>query len=334
MAGSGDLQNANLDPIKKILNDLANSIDGSLLQTIQDVYTKVAHVVLPIVAGIIMCWVLFKAIQIVITPNGSGGISDFAKQFFKIAVIMILLSSWVYFAQYVVHPVMSVPSELISAIGGNDPNEPNTLIVAFVDNMFTQVTGTYEAISTDNGQIWGAFFAGFVAVILLVVCAFTLGAYFWTVIKNKLMLALLLILSPVFFSFLMFTSTKDYFKNWVNMIANALVTLLVLNIIVITFASMMKNLIGSQSLNGMAGAFACLVVGGLMIKFIDMSSEVASNLVSSGFALSSHLTNKSKAPGTEGDKNAAKEWFKNTPAGKTYNRISGGGLDKDINAKK
>lgn len=334
MAVTINLNNNVLEPIKTILNTLADRIDNSLLQTIQDVYSKVAHAVLPIVAGIVMCWVLFKAIQIIITPNGSGGISAFAKQFFKIAIIMILLSSWVYFAQYVVHPVISAPSEIISAIGGGAPDESNSLIVSFVDNMFTQVSTTFDNIVKDSGMIAGGFFAAIVAVILLIVCAVTLGAYYWTVIKNKLMLAILLILAPVFFSFLMFQSTKEYFKNWVNMIANSLVTLLVLNIIVITFASMMGNLLKSDSLGGLAGAFACIVVGGLMVKFIDMSSSVASQLVSSGFALGGTLTDQSKAALSEGESNTAKEWLKNSPVGRTYNRISGGGLDKDISAKK
>lgn len=273
--------------LKAKFQDLETSIDASLLQTIEDYYHKVSGVMLPIAIALISAWIIYKAIKIMFAPSSSGALNSFVKQSLKMIVIVIFAFAWEYVFKYIANPIINGVPELVGKMTGDSAN---SLVLQFISNMINNVNTNFSY--TEGME---AMFAPIlVGLVCFVVSLLVIVTYFFTVFWAKIMLALLLVITPIFFTFLMFGATRNWFMNWVNAMAHNILTLLMLNLIVGFISKLMLHLFENAKgeTNTMIMSFVVCGFGLMMYFFVKKASDIASQLVSSGFGLHSESGEK------------------------------------------
>lgn len=278
---------SSIDQAQKFFEELLNRSNDMLLEGVAKSYQNMADATWPIITAIILAWITWRGIQIMLRPNAEQSLNEFFIKALKIMTIAIFAFSWSYVYRYVADIAMNgVPEFIAKATGSNS----NTLVMSFVDNLVTSIKSSIDSFDSEN-PVSGVFAVMMITVITFVVAVAVIVSYFYILIKAKLIVAILLVLTPIFLSCLMFDSTRSYFFNWINALVAPLLTLLLLNLIVGLLGNLIYKIfqeffVGGELGQSLSGAFMGCIVGFFMFKLIQEAPQIASNLVSSGFGLS------------------------------------------------
>lgn len=291
MAGISNKENVQ-EGITKLSKDFNNyfdklnqSFDETILSGVEKGYIHVMDNTIPILGGMLFIWVVYQAIQLM---YGQADGRKIINSFFKFVVILTLLQSWNYVWEYIGDPVINGIPELVGAMAGQ---EQKTLIASFTKIVFDQIWNGLSQIG--GGGVLEVTFGLTIAMTYMVVMVFaviTIGLYFIIFLQCKLILALMIILAPIFIGCAMFETTKNFFNNWVALIFNQFLTLLLLAIAtqlvigVITKVYQDIYPVGIPSLAAAGGLMLSLIL--VLFTFAAMPF-VASSLSSSGFGITS-----------------------------------------------
>lgn len=270
--------------LKQKFLDLETSIDAGILQTVEEYYNKVANVMLPIAIALISAWIIYKALKIMFAPSSSGALDGFIQQSLKMIAIIVFAFAWEYVFKYLANPIVNGVPELVGKMTGENTD---SLILQFVTNMIANVNTSFS-LTEGAEQLIAVILVG---IICFIISLLVLVNYFFTVFWAKIMIALLLIITPIFFTFLMFESTRNWCMNWVNAMMHNVMTLLLLNLIVGFISKLMlvlmANTQGAQTGTTLIMSFVVCGFGYLMFLFVKKAGDISSQLVSSGFGLHS-----------------------------------------------
>jgi len=134
------------------------------------------------------------------------------RHFLLMALVTAFVTQWDFFALYFGNLFTDGPGRLMAMISGSaDPN-------AMLGNVLDQ--GILVANSIH--QMAGFYTLGFVIVSYSVfyMTLACVGYALYLLILSKLALAILLGLAPLFFLFLLFKATRDFFKHYVRQVFN------------------------------------------------------------------------------------------------------------------
>lgn len=267
---------------------ISEKMDSILLDSVANTYNSVAKATYPIVVGFVVLWVCYFAITLIANPRKSGSIKDFMWKFGKIIFISAIAFAWGNFYELIADPVMNGANDFIGKAAGNDAEQ---LLLDNVGKIFDFITRTNDKMTTGL-DVGAAFVVAIITALNFLAGALQLASYFFIVIESKILIAVLLIVAPIFLSFLMFDSTRSYFQNWISAILQPIITLLLMAIVM----SLMGNVInyslkavmpdGQYNVN-ITSAFLALIISIFTIAFIWKAPQIASNLVSNGFGLNS-----------------------------------------------
>ena len=262
---------------------LAKEIDSILIDSVAKTYQSVAQTILPIALGFVVLWVSYFGLMMIMRPQQAGSISDFMWKLIKIVAIMAIAFSWSNVYEFIANPFLNGSNELVAKAAGANAE---TLLLENVAKIFENIQNAIDTFSSSSGFDIGASltvalitFANFIAA------AGQIASYFYFVIDAKLTIAILLILAPVFLSFLMFESTRNYFTNWISALLHPVLTLLIMAIVMAFMGFVTQKALGDTLGVNISSAFLALIISLFTIGFIWKAPRIASNLVSNGFGL-------------------------------------------------
>lgn len=279
-----ETQNA-LGPAADFFIHLSDLLNDSLVENVAKHYQTVANALYAPVLGAVTLMFIVLGIRVWFY---SANTSDVLKVMARVVFCTALGFSWSYVYQYIANPILNGIPELIGQMFGSNSDN---LILGLVANIFNQIKQTVDSLMSDAGMNVGAvIFAGLIAIADFAAVAFMLVDYFFIVISSKLIIAMMLVLTPLFLAFFMFESTRNYFFNWVNFIMQPILTLIILNLIVVFMGSLVTTTLNHYYENGLSvnltAAFIGFLVPVFIILLMQKASSIASNLVSNGFSIS------------------------------------------------
>ena len=254
----------------KFFKSLAEKIDSILIDSLSQTYQSVAKATYPIVMGVIVLWVMYYGITLITNPSRVERVQEFLWKFGKIFVIAVIAFTWGYIYQFIVDPVMNGSNEFIAKAAGADAEQ---LLLDNVGRIFSLVTNTTNEMSTATLDVSAGLIVALISFANFIMAALQIVAYFFIVIESKILIAILLILAPIFLSFLMFDSTKNYFQNWVSAILHPIITLLIMAIVMSFMGYVTQYALTSVLRDGtyevsISNAFLALIVSLFTIMFI------------------------------------------------------------------
>ena len=215
-------------------------------------------------------------------------ITDAAKRFLKVFVIIILALEVGMYHKYITNVFTQVPDDIAISIlaksgssigGGISAEAPAKDMAGAIDNFF-------EDLWEIGRKFWeaGEFYnpAPWLAGALVFVLAIALAAYSaFLLILAKVALAVLIALGPLFIISTLFEATRKFFESWMGLLCNyALVLILVMAIDVLIIDALNQFLPEVKSGNNMnvtplAPIAAVCVVGVLILsQVLSMASAL------------------------------------------------------------
>ena len=235
-----------LDTVTTFVNDIAKTVYKSFVSNY--LFNQFVTLILTLYVTIYGTMILMGKVKI------SQG--DLVFRGIKIALIMQLLSpaSWEFFNQYLFQIFRQASSELvcymarnagISACDSTAQGAPSffddSLEIFFAEETWAKILSS--ALQGADGII---IVAAFVFAIIMFVMSL-----FWVLIVYTLAvipIALLIIISPIFFVMMLFETTKMYFNNWLKDVASytlqTLLAILALVLFSTTALQFMKRTVG------------------------------------------------------------------------------------------
>lgn len=273
------------DNFNKYFDKLNTSFDKAIVDGIETAYNNVMENTLPIIGAMLFCWVVYQSIQLMYNRADGKKIID---SFFKFIVILSLISSWSYVWTYIGDPVVNGIPELVGEMAGQ---EHKVLVASFTTMVFEQIWNGLSQIGS-NGltELTFGLTIALTYLIVLILAVIAIGLYFIVFLQCKLILALMVILTPIFIGCAMFETTKNFFNNWVALIFNQFLTLLLLAIATHLIMGIITNIYqeifpaGVASLASAGGLMFSLIL--VLLTFAKMPA-MASSLASSGFGITS-----------------------------------------------
>ena len=265
---------------------LAKEIDSILIESVAKTYESVAQTILPITLSFVVLWVSYFGLMMIIKPQQSGSISDFMWKLIKVVAIMSIAFTWSNVYDFIANPFMNGSNELVAKATGADAEK---LLLENVAAIFENITKNIENFNTGL-DVGAALLVALVSVLNFLAAAAQIASYFFYVIEAKITIAILLILAPVFLSFLMFESTRNYFTNWISALLHPVLTLLIMAVIMSLMGHVTQKALALVLKDGVyevniSSAFLALIISLFTVGFIWKASQIASNLVSNGFGL-------------------------------------------------
>lgn len=285
---SEDLGKGAIGAIKSTVDffsSLSQQIDSILIDSVANTYKSVAKATYPITMGFLVLWVCVFGIMLMLKP-GQVSIRNFMWRFGKAIAICALAFSWGNVYEYIVNPVLNGSQEFIANAAGADAEK---LLLENVARIFQHVSDTVSGFSTGM-DVGAALIVALIAMLNFLFAAAQIASYFFFVIEAKIILAILLIVAPIFLSFLMFESTRNFFTNWVSAIMHPILTLLLMALVMSFMGYVTKQAL-NQVMGGdvigvnISSAFLAVIISLFTVAFIWKAPRLASNLVSNGFGL-------------------------------------------------
>ena len=275
----------------KVLNNvterIAYDIDKKVKTQIQKYYAQITAPIIPVFAGFIIIWISFQAIKMML--GMAVQIQDVIATFVIMLLIWSIVFSWDAFFPYVAEVFLDDLPNLIGEMTGTDTV---TTFQAFMSVVLNSIADAFKNVDTGiTNPVSGFFFVLIYAGILGLACL-VCAVFFLIWIISKMIIAILLVVAPIFLACAMFPATRRYATNWLRAILTPLVVLLLL--IVSCDLVLTSVVAGIQNLNEngstFTGAFIMVIVLIVVIGLFWLVPKIAISLVGSGFEASTSAT--------------------------------------------
>lgn len=209
---------------------LASSIFTSIDEGLATVYSTGLNGFVDIIAPLIGACVSLYAVLIALNWIWSGNtselpIGDLMKRMFFMALFTLFAFNATYYKSTVVDPVNKIGSEISEAFASTGSSAPQ-----IVDQMGTQIFETIETIWENSPEmsltnlnivpLWQTIQA--IVVVAFFGFIFMAISFLYLTIA-KIMVALVLLLGPLFISFAFFPITREYFMKWLGQLLNYII---------------------------------------------------------------------------------------------------------------
>jgi len=268
-----------------MFENFLTKIDDTLFFAFQATYNNLSDAVAPVLIGAISILIALYGLSVAFGRDFN--FQDTMGLVVRISVVYLFVTGFAFFNSVIFLPVTQTPGELAVLIASRSgATNVNQLIDAFI------ITG-WKAIDVLQ-QNAGAFNVGAFALALIMMTATLLvGAVSFVVLAlAKVVLALSLMLAPVFCAFLAFQSTRGWFESWLRMLFQAgLVIVLAAGTLGVIMAladdgiRTLKLATGSGAIS-ITDCVAYLTLAFITIILLPQLNNIAASLAAGGASLS------------------------------------------------
>lgn len=260
-------------------------IDGTIFDLFSATYNNMSDAVAPVLIGAITILICLYGLSVAFGRDIN--FQETMGLVIRLTIVYTLVTGYFFFQKIIFLPITQTPGELAVVLASRSgATNVNELIDAFI------VTG-WQAIDVLQ-QNAGAFNVGAFALALIMMTATLLvGAVSFVVFAlAKVVLALSLMLAPIFCAFLAFQSTRGWFESWLRMLFQAgLVIILAAGTMGIIMAmaddglKTLQNAAKSGSI-GITDCIAYLTLAFITIILMPQLNNIAASLAAGGASLS------------------------------------------------
>ena len=268
-----------------MFENFLTKIDDTLFFAFQATYNNLSDAVAPVLIGAVSIIVALYGISVALGRDFS--FQETMGLVVRISVVYLFVTGFAFFNSVIFLPATQTPGELAVLIASRSgATNVNQLVDAFI------VTG-WKAIDVLQ-QNAGAFNVGAFALALIMMTATLLvGAVSFVVLAlAKVVMALSLMLAPIFCAFLAFQSTRGWFESWLRMLFQAgLVIILAAGTLGVIMAladdglRTLKLATGSGTIS-ITDCIAYLTLAFITIILMPQLNNIAASLAAGGASLS------------------------------------------------
>ncbi|MCW5119988.1 type IV secretion system protein [Burkholderia cenocepacia] len=204
--------------------------------------------------------------------------NDMVFRVIRITLILSIGFSVAGYGQYVLNPVMNLPTDLASVVTGQTADA--VAGPSILDRQLAQAWALgHDAVSkgsllTSNG------FSFYLSGLIYYASGFIMTAYAaYLILLSKGMLTVLLALGPIFIGCLIFDVTKRFFDAWLGLLVNyVFVNVIAVTVLSFTFVAFQQYLDAMTPDSGLGSALGLLLIAIIDVLLIMGVTHVASSL--------------------------------------------------------
>lgn len=203
-------------------SDIFTSIDGGLKLTYEIGLNNFADLIAPLIGAFVGLYFTFKAIYFLYSGGTNQLPSDVIKQIVNLSLFTFFAFNVPYYMDVVVNPVNSIGDEIANAFSSGGKTAPHV-----IDQMGNQILNTIKLIwdHTPDLSLTNLDIQPLMRAISTIVIISIFGTIFMVVsalylLIAKVLVALVLMLGPLYISAAFFPLTREYFMKWLGQLLN------------------------------------------------------------------------------------------------------------------
>lgn len=273
--------------MQDFLGDLLERIENSGASFSEQAYTIVGNEILPLLRLMLVVYVAWYGLQLVM-GTARLGVGEIVLRIVRMVMILLLVSSWGNFNNFVYHWINDTPEDVGRAIlaasgtGITEPTNGMSMIWQTANqaaSVFAEQSGYFSILPSMIGFLIMVGAGVFIAVALAIL------------ILAKVMLWVLIGTAPVFVSCFLFDRSRRYGVGWFNQVLTyALIPLFIYVIAAFLIAAMNPELSkinaasGSRTLTlaDIAGFLLLCIAGGFVMLYIQSIGQGIAGGTASG----------------------------------------------------
>ena len=274
-----------------MFENLLNKVDAVLYTAFSTSYATMSNAVAPVLVGAITMLVALYGLSIAFGRDFQ--FQDFLTLIVRIVVVYLLVTGFSFFNTVIFDPLTQAPGQLAVILASHSgATNVNELIDGFLKTGWIAIDVIEQNAGTFDAGAFALSLIMFTATLLVGAVSFVVFAL------AKVVLALSLMLAPVFCSFLAFQATRGWFESWLRMLFQAgLVLMLAAGTMAIIMALATDGLaqLNAASGTGSIGIDDCvtyLTLAFVTIILMPQLNNIAASLAAGGASLSYHGVNR------------------------------------------
>ena len=274
-----------------MFENLLNKVDTVLYTAFSTSYLAMSAAVAPVLVGAITILVALYGLSLAFGRDFQ--FQDFLTLIVRIVVVYLLVTGFSFFNTVIFDPLTQAPGQLAIILASHSgATNVNELIDGFLKTGWIAIDVIEQNAGTFDAGAFALSLIMFTATLLVGAVSFVVFAL------AKVVLALSLMLAPVFCAFLAFQATRGWFESWLRMLFQAgLVLILAAGTMAIIMALATDGLaqLNAASGTGSIGIDDCvtyLTLAFVTIILMPQLNNIAASLAAGGASLSYHGVNR------------------------------------------
>jgi len=306
------------------------SIDTGLASVFSSGLPALASLVAPVVGAFVSLYAVIIALNWIWSGSTQElPIGDLLKRMFYMALFTAFAFNISLYNTAVVGPVQSIGAEIAQAFARTNTEVPN-----IIDQMGNQIIDTVSMIwelapkmTLTNWNLTPIARAIGTIIIVAIGGSIFMGISFLYLLIAKIMVAFVLLVGPIFISFVFFPATREYFMKWVSQLLNAFFGIgftLLTNLLQQYVAGNDFSNILVSDVTQIKLLFCYILFSGVMMAIPSLASQLTGGVGISGLGAAGPMMSMM----TRGVSQLAKGLGKG--AGGSGNRIAGAGSNRKL----
>jgi type IV secretion system protein VirB6 len=316
-------------------SDIFTSIDTGLSAVFSSGLPALAGLIAPVVGAFVSLYAVIIALNWIWSGSTQElPIGDLLKRMFYMALFTAFAFNISLYNTAIVQPVQSIGSEIAQAFARTNTEVPN-----IIDQMGNQIIDTIK-------KIWAATpdmsfldmdvtpLARAIGTIIIVAVGGSLfmGISFLYLLIAKIMVALVLLIGPIYISFAFFPVTREYFMKWVSQLLNYIFLYAFFGIGFTLLTNLLQQYVAGNDFTNVLVSdvtqvkllFCYVLFSGVMMAIPSLTSQLTGGVGISGLGAAGPMMSMM----TRGVSQLAKGLGKG--AGGSGNRIAGAGSNRKL----
>lgn len=281
------VSNSGMEVLNNVTGRIAGDIDKKVKDQIKNYYVKITEPIIPVFAGFIIIWISFQSIKMML--GMAVEIQGVIATFVLMLLIWSIVFTWDSFFPYVAEVFLDDVPNLIGEMTGTDAV---STFQSFMTVILGAIALAFENVDTGITNAVSGFFFVLIYAGMLGLACIVCGLFFLIWIISKIIIAIILVVAPIFLGCAMFPATRRYATNWLQAILTPLVVLLLLIVSCDLILSTIVPIVDELNQNGSSfiGAFVMIITLIIVLGVFWLVPKIAISLVGSGFDASTSAT--------------------------------------------
>lgn len=311
-----------------IFSDIFQKMDDAVVNTLGSKTAEIINIISPVMMSAFILYVVLITMSYMKNGTDPAEIGlDLIQRIISWAIVIGLSMNIGNYTSIVVPMVKGIPEELTQVITGTTGTTVTNSLDALVTLYINRIAELFEGLSfTDIGGYIGAGIISLILIIFGIPFLVIAGGF---ILLAKVMVAILLVIAPIFIGLALFPATRQFVTLWVAQVVNYGLLLLIISVIATIQIDFLTNVIDTSVDLDMGAGFLIGTTSGIflivLLKAPEMASALSGGMVINGFGQAGRsFGGVGKSVGGALGKNEKTGQF-NSPVLRAGSRMFGGG---------
>ncbi|VVN22356.1 hypothetical protein PS623_04356 [Pseudomonas fluorescens] len=310
---------------------LFDSVDEGLQTLFTTGLGNFAALIAPVIGGMVSLYFVFTALNWLWQGNTQElPVGDLMKKMFYMALFTLFAFNIGFYNTAIVQPVNTIGAEISEAFATTGAQSPQ-----IIDQMGNQILETIKMIwdNAPDMSVTNLNIVPLIRAVATIIVVGVLGSVFMVVsmlylMIAKIMVAMVLLLGPLYISFAFFPLTRDYFMKWASQLLNYVLLYAMFGITFTLLTNLLQKYVSGNAFSAVLVGdatqlkliFCYLLFSGVIVAIPNLTSHLTGGVGINSFGAVSPMMRMA----TKGMSKALSALGKGAKAG-GGNSIGGGG---------